>query len=311
MEAIQGTDTRAIGVVEAIAKLIKEEKASRRTFLGASEIAAVAGLSRWATPLDIWMRKTGRIPEQADNAAMRLGRKLEPVVAEIYSEDAGTPIKYDGVTYRHYRELWAGATPDYRHADDWQTLVEIKTSNGRGHDWSEGAPLHYQAQAQWQMGVTQATRAVVACLTLDERKVYRHTYEYDSDVFGRLLDLGRAFWRCVEDDSPPPARAGDEELLRRLSGDPVGAELIVDEDETLRILLDEHEALSQNLKRSKESIQEIETLVKNCEARIRQRMGTAGTLRCGEWIAKQALVSRAGHTVKPSSYVKFSIKRIK
>src|SRR4051812_1639091 len=66
--------------------------AARSTGIGASEIAAAAGLSRYATPLEIYARKRGLMPEIEDNDAMRLGRKLEPVVKSEFCERTGLTL---------------------------------------------------------------------------------------------------------------------------------------------------------------------------------------------------------------------------
>ena len=51
--------------------------AERRKTIGGSDAAGIVGLSRYATPYTVWADKTGRLPEQEDNEAMRQGRDLE------------------------------------------------------------------------------------------------------------------------------------------------------------------------------------------------------------------------------------------
>ena len=56
--------------------------AARRKGVGGSDSAAVCGLSRYSSPLEVWLQKTGRKPATPDNEAMQWGRLLEPIVRE-------------------------------------------------------------------------------------------------------------------------------------------------------------------------------------------------------------------------------------
>ena len=55
----------------------------RNTYLGASDMAAVAGVHPYATALDVFASKTGLVPPIPDNPRMRVGRKLERPVVEL------------------------------------------------------------------------------------------------------------------------------------------------------------------------------------------------------------------------------------
>ena len=57
----------------------------RTTYLGGGDAPAVLGLSRWNTPLGVWASKTKQIPEPdiSDKIAVKLGLKLEDIIAEI------------------------------------------------------------------------------------------------------------------------------------------------------------------------------------------------------------------------------------
>lgn len=59
----------------------------RSQFLGGSDAAAVMGLSPWATPVELWQQKTGRVPKpEPDRAQLKRfarGHKLEPFIREM------------------------------------------------------------------------------------------------------------------------------------------------------------------------------------------------------------------------------------
>src|SRR5690606_6883149 len=52
--------------------------------IGGSEIAAIAGVSPWDTPLSVYLRKIGELPEKEATSATYWGSILEPVVADEY-----------------------------------------------------------------------------------------------------------------------------------------------------------------------------------------------------------------------------------
>ena len=70
--------------------------AERRKGIGGSDVAALLGMSPWMTPFQLYLDKLGELPEKPDNAAMRMGRKLEPVVREMYEEESGNDVEVTG-----------------------------------------------------------------------------------------------------------------------------------------------------------------------------------------------------------------------
>ena len=58
----------------------------RRKYIGGSDIASVMMMSRWKTPLTLWLEKTGEIEpdDLSDNEAVQLGVELEDFVACHY-----------------------------------------------------------------------------------------------------------------------------------------------------------------------------------------------------------------------------------
>ncbi len=72
----------------------------RSKFLGGSDAAAVMGLSPWATPLELWQQKTGRVPKpEPDRAQLKRferGHKLEPFICDMAVEklrEAGLTVE--------------------------------------------------------------------------------------------------------------------------------------------------------------------------------------------------------------------------
>jgi len=86
--------------------------ALRSEGIGASEAAAVLGLSPWATPWDVFARKRGLVPPFEGNRATAYGNHLEPFVVRLYQEDRGLEAMQLPVTMRHPEHPCIMATPD-------------------------------------------------------------------------------------------------------------------------------------------------------------------------------------------------------
>ena len=72
----------------------EEWLAARCPGVTGTDISAILGANPWATPLDIWLDKTGRGREVHMNDAMRRGTDLEPTI-----------VKW---AHRHLEEVYGG-----------------------------------------------------------------------------------------------------------------------------------------------------------------------------------------------------------
>ena len=177
----------------------------RRTGIGASEIAAVLGESRWKSPLAVYAEKIGESSEQSDNEAMFWGIRLERPIVEVFGERTGRPVESSGQLLRSSEHPWAIATLDarvYPREDRWWPL-EAKTSSAfKAEEWAEGPPREYYLQVQHQMLVTGTPRASIACLLGGQRLVWCDV-ERDEIEIRRIVHAGRAFWDRLEGRAAP------------------------------------------------------------------------------------------------------------
>ena len=54
--------------------------AEREKGIGASDVAAILGLSPWETAYSLWLKKTHQVEPEPENEAMLMGHLLEEVV---------------------------------------------------------------------------------------------------------------------------------------------------------------------------------------------------------------------------------------
>lgn len=230
----------------------------RRSFLGASEIAAVVGLHPWKSALDVWAAKIHGI-EATDSPVMRAGRELErPILERLYAAPRGVAIWYPG-TFRLPGEPWAGATPDAFEPLAQAAVLDLECKLvGRGQfarwgDEPEGAdaiPPEVLCQIHWQMLCGGAAAGCAVALLGTELRVY--DVPRDAEFAANLLDLGRAWWRRhVEGGEMPEVTASSRETLRRLFPRASGALLAMRED--VRDLASEYLAARDAAKAAEEA----------------------------------------------------------
>lgn len=254
--------------------LTPEQVALRATGIGASEIAAIVGLSPYATAMDVWLQKIGAVEGKPDTPYMAWGRKLESVIAEQYAATCGVEL-LESTTLRHPEHEWMLATPD-RILADRSKLVEIKNvSAARSGEWGEPGmsevPERYYLQVLWQMAVTGIDRADVAALVGgNDFRIYRVARDLRMEAW--LIEIGRQFWfdHVVAEEAPP---ADDQETIARY----LSIRYPRDSGQTVEAT-PEIEIWIDRLREAREAIEEAEALRLEAENRIKAYMGDAATL---------------------------------
>lgn len=216
--------------------LTKQQQARRRSGVGASEIAVIAGLSRWSSPVRIYEAKVAGAVLDA-SYAMDLGSELEAPIARVWAKRHGKALALVD-TLQHPTRPFALATPDRavysdpvlrgdarkRRVDvrDAECLLQIKSTNWRmrklwGEQGTDQIPDEYLAQAHWE-GAVAGLAEVKFAVDFDKTELCEWRVRVDLDVFGALYELAERFMRDhVERRVPPPpdgSEAWGEHLAR-------------------------------------------------------------------------------------------------
>lgn len=188
--------------------------ASRKRGIGASDIAAVLGISPWKTPLELYLDKRDELPPQPDQPQMRRGRMLEPLVLDFYADETGHTLTRQ---QEHIADDWKMATLDAFDATACAP-VEAKTVNAFaarefGHAGSDDVPLCYAAQVHWQIMLTNASTGYLAALIgSDDFRIFE--LRRDRELEQMLVARATEFWQLVQDGRPPePTSEADVRLL--------------------------------------------------------------------------------------------------
>lgn len=185
--------------------------------IGGSEVAALYGVSPYSTAFDVFNNKVDRDGEPrylgagpeigprmraelaTDNPVLEWGHRLEQAVALKTADEIGLIARPAGGLWQHLDHPVAIVTPD-RIATKPRSrrplaLIECKTT-AESDDWENGgAPIQYQFQAQWQMGITGIQTCYLGCLVLGhERAFFISEVRFNRDQFEEMVAVSEKFW---------------------------------------------------------------------------------------------------------------------
>ena len=209
--------------------------AARQGGIGGSEVGALVGVSEYETPFSVWNAKKSEGKDLSGVAAVKWGHRFEDAVAEEAAEVIGLVSRFAGGLWADRERPFLRVTPDrfVTKPRAWKALgvIECKTAGDDEH-WADGtihpsahgtgsAPLSYQAQAQWQMGIIGLPICYLGCLVLGrERSFFTVEIHFDKEWFSELADEAERFWvQNVLADEPPMhnfRHPKTEELLKTL-----------------------------------------------------------------------------------------------
>jgi len=277
----------------------------RRTGIGASECAAVVGLSPWATPLDIYLSKVATdVPaEGPDSEPMYWGRELEAVILRRYQRDTGRQLDTEQKLVRSPQHPFMIATPDARASD---RLVEVKTAGLQAaKEWGEpgtdAVPMQYLLQVTHQMIVTGDQLADIAVLIAgNDYRVYQ--VKLDPELAAMLIEREAAFWRAVEAREPPDPTSLAAASLRW----PVDTGKTMTATPEIYAAWTQLRSLREELKAREADCDALELAIKTCMADAATLVGPAGETLC-TWKTQSArrLDSKALRAAHPAIYEAF------
>lgn len=279
---------------------------ARRKGIGGTDAAAILGLSRWRSAIDVWEDKLGIAPERPQTAAMRWGLRLEDAIANAFTEETGIAVRKVGLRRAAHvrtfpmigsvdRETYA--IPTRRDVVE-PAIVELKTA--RTDDGFAGAdewrdlvpekrvPPGYYVQIQHYLELRR--RALAYCVVLIGGSDLR-IIEIPADPdFGAdlVVELGDFWHRYVETGEQPPVGPDDLGFLSRKYPRDAGTEIVATSE--LSMVLDAYLAAVDDVERA-------EALRDGYRAKIEDAMGLASRLVSGS-----AVVSWKAHEVNATTW---------
>jgi putative phage-type endonuclease len=197
----------------------------RKNGLGGSEVAAVAGVSKYASALTVYMDKRGLYTKTVDNDAATWGNIMEPILRKEFvkrineeREAENKPhLKVSQCNYllQHpeYEFMLANIDGLIKCPILGNGILEIKTaSEYLKDDWAgEDIPNAYYIQIMHYLAVTALDFAY--CAVLIGGNKFRYYYiPRDEETINTLIEIEKNFWiNHVQAKIPPVATGNDAE----------------------------------------------------------------------------------------------------
>ena len=197
-----------------------EQLLMRRTGIGGSEIAVLAGLSRWTTPIAIFESKVLDVKKEP-TLPMQLGNLFEEPIATLYRIRKSKQTARCATLRHPDKEFgFAIVTPDravysstpprgevmdqgpepllsLRQVQEAECLFQAKSTTWRladewGHEDTDEVPPEYLAAEVWGMGITGLRRSDFGVL-IDKDKFKTYTVLFDQQLWEDLYILAERF----------------------------------------------------------------------------------------------------------------------
>ncbi|WP_420768731.1 YqaJ viral recombinase family protein [Parageobacillus thermoglucosidasius] len=188
----------------------EEWLAARRKGIGGSDIAAIVGLNKYKSPIQVYLDKIGELPEEETGEAAYWGTVLEEVVAKEFSKRTGLKVKRRNAILRHKKYPYFLANVD-RLIVGRKEGLECKTASEYLKDqWNEeSVPDAYFVQCQWYMAITGFQKWHLAVL-IGGNKFRMFEIERDDELIAILERKAYEFWNNHVIPKVPPAFDGSQ-----------------------------------------------------------------------------------------------------
>ncbi len=250
---------------------------ARRDGIGASDCAAILGVSPWQSALEVYAEKvSGEVRDEDPSEYATWGKILEPHLIAQFAERTGRAVRREGRLLRSRRYPWQLTTLDARQRrrpKGLPGLVEVKTTK---FHWDR-IPEDIWAQVQHQFAVTRMRYGSIVVFNRTTCETAIVPVEPDPDYIGELTEIEAEFWSDLEKGIPPQpdGSVSAAKTLRKLYPQHVpGKEIMLDTD-----LIDVGLALEQ----AKQSKKGIDGEIREYESKLISAIGEAeiGTLPDG------------------------------
>ncbi len=207
------------------------QEIDRSKFLGSTDMAAIMGLSKWKTPLDVYLEKIGEAPppDPSKQKIFARGKKFEPLIIEMMQDELGYQIIARNKRYADSEFPFMSCEVDCETViESEHTNIEIKTShpfvaNQWGDEGTDEIDIAYACQAMYSLMITGRQHCIFGALIGSDNLVTYNIYRDDETIAGmraKAID----FWNNNVLARVPPEPINMDDMMRlfaRIKGRPV------------------------------------------------------------------------------------------
>ena len=249
----------------------------RKLGIGGSDASVVCGISKYKSPVELWLDKTGQLPPQEAGEAAYWGTQLEAIVRAEFTKRTGIEVTKPDVILQSEEHPFMLANVDgiCEVPDVGTCIFEAKTASAfNAAEWEDTIPDEYQLQVQHYMAVTGYKGAYIAVLIGGNTFRWKFV-ERDEELISMLVELETAFWNHVQDVTPPPldgSEASAKFLSERFPNSVPKSQITL--PDTAVDLLAQYDEACEELEAVTERKQKAENLLKQMMGD--NEVGTAG-----------------------------------
>lgn len=282
----------------------------RKLGIGGSDASVVCGINRYKRPVELWMDKTGQLPYQEVGEAAYWGTQLESLVRNEFTKRTGIEVRKVEQLLRSVEHPFMQANLDgvCEHPEFGTCGFEAKTASAyKTGEWDEGIPDEYQLQIQHYMAVTGYSGFYIAVLI--GGNMFRWQFvKRDEELIAMLVELESAFWKHVQDMTPPPmdgSNASAKFLAKRFPDSVPKSQIALPDEAT--DLLRQYDAACEQLALITEQKQQAEN-------QLKQMLGENEVGTCCDciitWknVSQERLDSKTLKAEHPTLYKKYANK---
>lgn len=235
----------------------------RRSGLGGSDVAAILGLSPWASAWDVWRSKRNT-PEEKTSKAMERGRRLEDAIAEWTRDRLNAKRFSMGRPCQDPERPWMRGTPD-----GWLDGVglEIKTTrswDGWGKEGTDQIPAVYKAQCLWYMAITNRQLWILAAFSpmTDDLRIYE--IKADLQMRAAMAETAAQWWKThIKEGEEPEIDGSSGCAAGLLDLHPVPRQQMKEADSEMESLIDAWRSADASAKQMAAQAKKLQNQIKD------------------------------------------------
>lgn len=259
-----------------------EWERERRNSVGASEVAAIMGLSSYGnTALDVYKHKLG-IDRPFDPLLAWIGHQSEPIIEAWVHEFSGIDVTLQpGFMARSVEHPFLHASFDRVSGSPFLTWQFKTAHHYAGHHWDEGIPTDIRVQVQAEMAVAGTPRAaVVAWIGGREFRLFWEARD-DRFIDKHLIPTVRDFWDGNVRAGVPPQPS----TIAELNEVPVDAGASLEADDTVMEAIERRAVLLADIQVQKAEADALQVAI-------------------GQWLGGADTITRNGRNILTYRYQK-------
>ena len=280
----------------------------RKQGIGGSDAAVVCGISRYKSPVELWMEKTNQMPDQEAGEAAYWGTQLESLVRTEFTKRTGIEVEHRMELLRSDEHPFMQANLDGTcvHPEFGPCIFEAKTASAfKAGEWEDGIPDEYFLQVQHYMAVTGYGGCYIAAL------IGGNTFRWkfvprDEELIAMLVQLEVDFWQHVQSETPPPldgSNASARFLAERFPNSMSNSRIELPNQ--AEHLIHQYDEASQQIKLLTERKQEAENLLKEMLG-SHETGTTGGHLVTWKNVIQERLDTKTLKAEHPTLYKKYA-----